>query len=520
MILNEVYSLGLGVPALMECLRNPGRKSGVRGSSHGLSVDHDESVLVDLLVEDGDHDHTGIFGFAGWVVNEEGLGSPGAGLFPSGDLLAVAVIDLQDGSGSSGEHKLSKPVEAILLSLEGGVDDGEVNDIMGRGDNVSELHFLCVHVEIVTTERHFRGDVSTLGVPQEAERLEVEGVFIGDVSSLVGGIDVVGHVVVTSVHHEGVVAGVEFDVGSVTDFHYVEFGVLLSVQFKVLLHGVACHKSGSAHGDGDLGVAEVLSGVSERVVVPQLAVLVGNSSDTDSLVRVVSLDSVEDLLLLHEGLVVHLCNESNSVASSNIVDDVSGSKSGGLEVVLPLVPSLGREVVGRELDEVRRIGGEDHLAVGEFPGHDTDVIALLQRTAPSHGNAGNAIGHSLGSRVREEHVLGLTGGHGLGVEPVVVDDLGAELEGVSVDSVAVVSEESIHKVVEVVLADIKLGRACVNQISLDVAGNASLKLDLNISKSFSQWLGVSGEAVHIVSSHGHVGVRFESLERVGAGDDS
>jgi len=39
--------------------------------------------------------------------------------------------------------------------------------------------------------------------------------------------------------------------------------------------------------------------VAEGVIVPELAVLVRDGSDTDALGGVVSLDSVEDLLLLH-----------------------------------------------------------------------------------------------------------------------------------------------------------------------------------------------------------------------------
>jgi len=69
------------------------------------------------------------------------------------------------------------------------------------------------------------------------------------------------------------------------------------------------------------------------------------------------------------------------------------------EVVFPLVEALGRQVVSAELDEVRGVGSEDHLAIRQLPRHDSYVVALLFGSTPVHGNTGHAIGHSLRGRV-------------------------------------------------------------------------------------------------------------------------
>ena len=178
---------------------------------------------------------------------------------------------------------------------------------------------------------------------------------------------------------------------------------------------------------------------------------------------------------------------------------MSSSELSGLEVVAPLVPSLGGEVVGVELDEVGGVRGEDHGAVGKLPRHNSNVITLLGTSAPVHGDAGNSVGHSLGDGVREEHVLRLTGLHGAGVEPVVVDQLGGEAEGIlfAVDSVAIVSEESVHVVGQLVLANLEQGRAGVDQISLEVVRDVPLEFDLNVSEVLGQGLGVPGETIHV-----------------------
>jgi len=514
-----------GVPALMESLGDEGREGGVGDGFHGLATDHNEAVLVDLLVEDRDHHSSCVLTLAGWVVNEVRLTDPGALLFPASDLLSVAVVNLQDGGGALGEEELSDPVEAVLLSLEGGVDDGEVNAVGLRGDDVGVQNFFSIHVDVVATEAHRRRDVDTVGVVEEAEGLEVERILSSDVSGLVGGVDVASHVVVTGVHHEREVASVEFGVSSVSDLHDVELGVLLGVDFEILFHGVTRHETHRAHSHRDLGEHQVISSVAEGVVVPELTVFVGHGADADTLVGSIFLDSVEDLLLLHHSFVVHLRDEADGVAGCNVGDDMSSSERRGLEVVIPLVPSLGGEVVGVELDEVGGVGGEDHGAVGKLPRHNSNVIALLGTSAPVHGDAGQSVSHSLGFGVREEHVLRLAGLHGASVEPVVVDQLGGEAQGVlfAVDSVAVVSEESIHVVGQLVLANLKQGRAGVNQISLEVVRDVSLKLDRHISEVLGQGLGVSHETIHIsgeVGGHGEVGVRLESLEGAGTGRDS
>jgi len=303
---------------LMESLGNEGREGGVRDGFHGLTVDHDEAVLVDLLVEDRDHHGTGVLGLAGWVVNEERLADPGALLFPAGDLLVLAMVDLHDGGGALGEEELGDPVVAVLLSLESGVDDGEVNAVTLRSDDIRELNFLSFHVDVVTTEAHRRGDVDTVGVVQEAEGLEIERILSSDVGSLVGGVDVASNVIVTSVHHEREVASVEFGVGSVSDLHDVELGVLLGVDFEILLHWVTSHETHGAHSHRDLGEHQPVSGVSEGMVVPEVAVLVGDGADADTLVGSISLDSVEDLLLLHQSFVVHLSDKADGVASCKV----------------------------------------------------------------------------------------------------------------------------------------------------------------------------------------------------------
>lgn len=469
----------------MECLRDKGRKGGVTHGFHGGGVNHYHAVLVDLLVENGEHDGTVVLLGALGIVNEEGLGHKDTLLFPSGHFLTVAVINLKDCGGSFREEELSKEMEAVLLSLEGRVDDGEVDNVSLRGDDVDVCDLLGIHVQVVASESHFGRDVLTILVPKEAEVLEVEGISAVDVGGLIGGVDVTGHVIVTSVHHEGVVAGVEFSVGSVTDFHDIEFGVLLVIQFEILFHRVSSHESGGAHGDGNLGVQEVSSGVAEGVVVPELAILVGDTADTHTLVSSALLNSVEALLLLHHNCVVHLSDEADSVTGCNILDDMGSSESSSLEVIFPFVEAVSREVVGAELQVVGRVSGHNHLSSGKFPGHDTDVITLLLGTAPVHGDAGNSIGHSLGSGVLEEHVLRLLVLLGDGVEFVVIDQLGAELEGVSVDSVAVVSEEAVHEVVQLVLTHLEERRAGVNQIADNILGDTPIKLDLNISEVLS-----------------------------------
>merc|ERR1712166_778657 len=205
-----------------------------------------------------------------------------------------------------------------VVPLESGVDDGEVNAVTLRSDNIRELNFLSFHVDIVTTEAHRRGDVNTVGVVQEAEGLEIERILSSDVGSLVGGVDVASNVIVTSVHHEGEVAGVEFGVSSVSDLHDVELGVLLGVDFEILLHGVPSHETHGAHSHRDLGEHQPVGGVSEGMVVPEVAVLVGDGANADTLVGSICLNSVEDLLLLHQSFVVHLGDKADGVAGSKV----------------------------------------------------------------------------------------------------------------------------------------------------------------------------------------------------------
>jgi hypothetical protein len=184
------------------------------------------------------------------------------------------------------------------------------------------------------------------------------------------------------------------------------------------------------------------------------------------------------------------------------------------------VPSLSRQVVLAELQEVRRIGGHDHFSSGKLPRHDSDVIALLTGSAPVHGNPGDSVGHSFRSRIHEKHILRLAGLLGFSVELVVVDELGAELEGITINSVAVVSEETIHVVVQFVLAHLEKRWTRINQIADDIFGDASVKLNFNISEVVSQGLCVLGKAIHIISQ-GEVGSwEVKLLEGVGAGQES
>jgi hypothetical protein len=120
-------------------------------------------------------------------------------------------------------------MEAVLLSLEGRINDGEVNDISLWCDDVSELDLFGIHVKIVASESHLGRNICALGVPQEVEGLEVKGISTIDVGSLVGGVNVTCHIVVASMHHEGVVACVEFSVGSISDFHNIEFRILFLI---------------------------------------------------------------------------------------------------------------------------------------------------------------------------------------------------------------------------------------------------------------------------------------------------
>jgi len=139
------------------------------------------------------------------------------------------VINFKDGGLALREEEFREPGVAVLLALERRVDDREVNAISLRCDDVGILYFLGVHVEVVSAESHFRGHICAVFVPEEAEVLEVEGVSGVDIGGLVSGVDVVSHVVVARVHHESVVASVEFSVGTICDLHNIEFSVLLGV---------------------------------------------------------------------------------------------------------------------------------------------------------------------------------------------------------------------------------------------------------------------------------------------------
>jgi len=148
-------------------------------------------------------------------------------------------------------------------------------------------------------------------------------------------------------------------VGSVRNFHYIEYEVVFPVNNKAVLDTVALHHVESIEAHGVLRSHKLVRGVAEGMVVAHA--LSFNGPNADSVLHVGGVDAVESHQICrnmhsHD----HFSEQADGVVSTEVVDDVGGSQ-GGLLVVscLEVKEALGGQVVRVELQHSLLVSGHD-----------------------------------------------------------------------------------------------------------------------------------------------------------------